>query len=1124
MACGGNTFAKTICSICYEDLNPITEDLQSISICGHVFHELCIQQWFEYCSSAKKKNCPVCKQICSEVSVNRLYFQSVGDQALSQKPTNCEENPGELSWEIEKLEGKILGLRTALEHSQNDVKEIKEELSISKKQTEKEAALKNEAVQQKVSIQQKFQSIQQLLHLKSEELAKKTLDSTILQQRNMALAKELAELKLACDWNLEKEELLKLASLGNKPNNKDEVSTLAKTLEFRNKCYKDLMAKFNGLGSSLRKLEKKKRKITRLKARIQELEVSVEVKDNEILRALKASKKATRDTGLVNDAKRNTNSSSINKNPDYLSEEPAQKKFHLDLNGSTASGLFSDRKIEKLKPSKDASISDTIAVDKRKHSYVIVDDDEPELYTVTHDLHDISQLELEHQIPEDFAVQKSRLSKPKAVSDTKGEVCRPCDNDGVTGSNIPMCDMTPTSTAAMDEDTVLILDDIKQVQSSISVEQETPSPVPTYQPGDLCFTGGLLGPDGTKRHLGKWCKRVQGSGSVLSSAAMQGSSASSGNLVAVGADGKGGKIKVLRSLNQSSLDNMETSTAAKRCKYGAKSSTLPSQGSLQIEHFFRRTGRLVTVAALAFDAIENQIFGAKSMDSPLMLLYTYGSSTCVVRVSVTMDFDELVNTLCAKWKNLTSSSISLSYSLTNHCKCMLESQDDFENMLIVVCPLGLDRIDVAVSRQGSNLDYDEENSAHSAVRIVTSSSRLLGTVTNSSIVVGSEATTVGQVFPGGANEFRTALKKYAIEVGLEFKYVKNDGARITAECANKDRCQWRVHASIESANGYFYIRKLCNDHNCGVAVLKSSNKRMSSDLVAQAIVGKHLKHNLRDKFSGRAYTNMFSEKIVNKFTECAYAATQPSFHRKLNVLKAEGGQVVVEFLKTLPFKNWANAYFPGKRYGEMYSNVAECFNNWIEEAREQPATKLVDTIQLKIMKMRTNRRAIGSKWKKFLTKDTENKLEMSYNKTRTWNIRQSTEYLYEVNSDPSVTVDLENCTCSCRWWQIDGLSCDHAVAVIQKTQHNLNSFVEPFFHTEMYCSSYSDPIFPIPNIDKPETTSQNMLIRPPLCKKPAGRPTNKRIPSRGECTRRMRCSRCGGFGNHNKRTCKEVMQ
>lgn len=29
-----------ICTICFEDLKPNVEDLQSISICGHVFHEL----------------------------------------------------------------------------------------------------------------------------------------------------------------------------------------------------------------------------------------------------------------------------------------------------------------------------------------------------------------------------------------------------------------------------------------------------------------------------------------------------------------------------------------------------------------------------------------------------------------------------------------------------------------------------------------------------------------------------------------------------------------------------------------------------------------------------------------------------------------------------------------------------------------------------------------------------------------------------------------------------------------------------------------------------------------------------------------------------------------------------
>lgn len=71
-------------------------------------------------------------------------------------------------------------------------------------------------------------------------------------------------------------------------------------------------------------------------------------------------------------------------------------------------------------------------------------------------------------------------------------------------------------------------------------------------PGDNCFSGGLLGPDGTNWHLGKWCKKAQRKESTTLSTGLQGSNASTGNLIAVGADGRGGRIKVLRSLGQSS--------------------------------------------------------------------------------------------------------------------------------------------------------------------------------------------------------------------------------------------------------------------------------------------------------------------------------------------------------------------------------------------------------------------------------------------------------------------------------------------------------------------------------------------------------------------------------------------
>lgn len=60
-------------------------------------------------------------------------------------------------------------------------------------------------------------------------------------------------------------------------------------------------------------------------------------------------------------------------------------------------------------------------------------------------------------------------------------------------------------------------------------------------PGDVCFSSGVLGPDGTNRYLGKWCKRGQMKGSNI------------GDLITVGADGRGGRVKVLRSSNQSSM-------------------------------------------------------------------------------------------------------------------------------------------------------------------------------------------------------------------------------------------------------------------------------------------------------------------------------------------------------------------------------------------------------------------------------------------------------------------------------------------------------------------------------------------------------------------------------------------
>ncbi|KAB2595678.1 hypothetical protein D8674_031128 [Pyrus ussuriensis x Pyrus communis] len=193
-------FTKTIGSICYEDLKPISEDLQSISICGHVFHELCLQQWFEYSARAKKYTCPVCKQNCKQKDAGRLYFQSV------------------LRLEVKRLEVAELGIRSAVGLQARELKELKEEKLRENKGKEFRLGL------------------------------------------------------WVSDLDLDEDEVSKLSTLGNGANTKDTIDIIRESLEMSKRNYKDLINKYNGLAREAR------------------YKTAIKVKDNEVLRALKASK------------------------------------------------------------------------------------------------------------------------------------------------------------------------------------------------------------------------------------------------------------------------------------------------------------------------------------------------------------------------------------------------------------------------------------------------------------------------------------------------------------------------------------------------------------------------------------------------------------------------------------------------------------------------------------------------------------------------------------------------------------------------------------------------------------------------------------------------------------------
>ncbi|XP_028057639.1 uncharacterized protein LOC114261563 [Camellia sinensis] len=206
----------------------------------------------------------------------------------------------------------------------------------------------------------------------------------------------------------------------------------------------------------------------------------------------------------------------------------------------------------------------------------------------------------------------------------------------------------------------------------------------------------------------------------------------------------------------------------------------------------------------------------------------------------------------------------------------------------------------------------------------------------------------------------------------------------------------------------------------------------------------------------------------------------------------------------------------------MHSNVAESFNSWIRQARHLPTTKMIDSIRLKIMDLMSRRREQAKKWNTFLCSEMDSTLVNALKSGRTWLVSRSSDHVFEVQSRPSVNVDLLNRTCSCYQWQLNGFLCAHAATAIQKSGCDLYAHVEPFYYTSKFKAWYAESVYPIPTVEKSLVAMDDLVVLPSICKKLHGRPKKNRIPSRGEKIRRVQCGRCEKYG-HNRKTCKKTL-
>ncbi|GKU89134.1 hypothetical protein SLEP1_g3316 [Rubroshorea leprosula] len=140
---------------------------------------------------------------------------------------------------------------------------------------------------------------------------------------------------------------------------------------------------------------------------------------------------------------------------------------------------------------------------------------------------------------------------------------------------------------------------------------------------------------------------------------------------------------------------------------------------------------------------------------------------------------------------------------------------------------------------------------------------------------------------------------------------------------------------------------------------------------------------------------------------------------------------------------------------------------------------------------------------------------------------------FEVNDggDQHV-VKFDEKTCTCRYWQLSGVPCPHALACIRYKRWRVKHYISDFYKKEKYLAAYAYPLQCIRKGTKAwKAVGEEELLPPPVRSMP-GRPRRKRRRHKGEPQRmkkrklrkltgkgrKMTCKVCGNEG-HNRRTC-----
>ncbi|GBG64624.1 hypothetical protein CBR_g45680 [Chara braunii] len=284
-------FCTPICPICFSDARAL-EDLQSISVCGHVFHDECLQKWLDYCPASRKPACPVCKQNYTRSDVHKLYFQSASEQSNARSPgrdssSQEDDNGDELPTRFpgrEAMANQLSAMQKILQEHGDENKQLRLKIIECQKRVElAEKAQKEAETHAAVAKDAASRLLQDLRRAReSNGQLKEKLEKV---EKHVRAAKVIDEPQVSEDQIVEM----------YKCRNKDElIDTLLKAVGARRKQYTELLAKCDRFAAGQARAEanqaKAVKELSRAQAKLTKLEAAKEAQELERLRKLAKGK------------------------------------------------------------------------------------------------------------------------------------------------------------------------------------------------------------------------------------------------------------------------------------------------------------------------------------------------------------------------------------------------------------------------------------------------------------------------------------------------------------------------------------------------------------------------------------------------------------------------------------------------------------------------------------------------------------------------------------------------------------------------------------------------------------------------------------------------------------------